>query len=313
MYHKRQFAAWLTAGFSFAAAGSAGRLPWPLAALAALALGGLLFALLHFGGTRGCPARLSSALGLPAGRVLLVLLALWAALMCGYIAALSAAAFPRLEGWPALGLALLGLTYAAAQHGSDACARVGALLMVFLLAFYLLIAGFGLTELRTFTLPPLQHSPWLPLAVLTLPLCASQLPAGKGKTSGWVWLLLAAALAGLLGLTAAAAGNLYEAVMSVSLFGVMERFESLLSAAMAAGSFCLCLLCARGGLCAAKLVSPHKKWLAARLFWFAAVAGLGIGPRLDPRLILTLNLLFWGCLPLLALLVGKRKKDGKRC
>lgn len=312
MVHNRQLAAWIVAGASFACAHASGGLSWYFAAPIVLAQGALLLYIMYLAPSDGYAPTCLRVLGRWAGRAVLLFTAVWTALMAGFAARLAAEAFPAVQGYPMIPLTVLALS-AWAAHNSDAVgARVGAVLLPFLAVFFLLIVCFGWKEV--------EEQAWMHKAldlraacVITLPLGAVLLQRGEGAIKAGLWIAFAALMAAALALVSAPFGGLYQATMSISVFGVMERFEALLSAAMAAGGICLCALLGRAGLSAMRKAAEQRKAVMDRLFWIIAVAGIALSERQDTNVLMVCSLLFWVALPVLILWMGKAKKDEKRC
>lgn len=284
--HRRQRFAWISAAFSCCAALGAGETdPWTALALAAIPA-----ALLTLG---------SGETPLP--RVPAQICAGWCALMTGFCAALGARAFPALPESPAIALTILGQSWASLRKKTAVAARTCAILAAFLLGFYALVIGFGLEASSTRDLALRGAEPDA-LALYSLPLSALLLPRGGGQAKRLPWLLASLTLAFLCALVASRAGSLYEATETIRVFSVMERFEGLLSMAIAVGAFCLCSLAAAGSSALYRGSSVGEV-----LFWTLAASGIGLSQRLDPVLVLTGNLLFCGAVPLLTRIVEKRK------
>ncbi len=125
------------------------------------------------------------------------------------------------------------------------------------------------------------------MLALLLPACSLLLPRAKGERPG-IWALglaLSALGAGLLTgavlspQRAAASGGAYFRMMrGVSIFGVAERFEAVISAAMTLGWFCLMsLLLTAAGRMADTVRSGWGLpgvWLCAGLAWAGSLLGL---------------------------------------
>ena len=313
---ERQRWTWIAAGLSAAVAAAACGLGW----IWVLAGGGAVTAYYI------CMDRNLSACGaavlLPvrwgiAGRIAAALVLLWTVLVMGWTALLADAAFPMVDGFPALGWILLLLAGAGCCKGAAACARCAGVLCLFLVALYGVIVGFSLPDVtwKNVSLSGTwQDSLWA-TGLFLLPGAVWYLPCSRSrKKTAWSLLLilpvcgavLAAVTAGVLTpeLAADLPAPLYTLAQSVSLFGVLERIEPLLSAAMTMGVFCL--LSVQSCACSAlgKALGLGK-WTGAAA---CAAAGAVMFPVRDlPRWVLgTGCVLFWVLLPLLCL--GKRDK-----
>lgn len=186
------------------------------------------------------------------GKILLSLTGLWTILILSWTACLADTAFPMVDGFPGLGWVLLALAAWGGQKGSAACARCSGVLCLFLLVLYGIVGIFAVPDVRADHLVPngqWQESIWtlglflLPAGVWFVPCTRSR----KGPAWQMAFLLplfgafLAAVTAGVLSpeLAARKSVPLYDLAQSVSIFGVVERIEPLLSAAMTMGVFAL--------------------------------------------------------------------------
>lgn len=317
---ERQRWAWLAAGLSAAAATGVCGYGWLWVLLGGLAAAGYYIIMDQAVPPEGI-ANLYGRLG-RGGKILLCLTGLWTVLVLSWTACLADAAFPMMDGFPGLGWALLALTAWGGQKGSAACARCGGVLCLFLLVLYGIIGIFAVPDVRgTYLLPggQWQESVWtlglflLPAGVWFVPCTRSR----KGPAWQMAFLLplfgafLAAVTAGVLSpeLAARRTVPLYDLAKSVSIFGVVERIEPLLSAAMTMGVFSLMssLVCsgqaigeplgisARSGIviCALAGVGMYlvrswpAEWIASgsAIFWLAIPALVMIfSPREEKRL-----------------------------
>lgn len=254
-----------------------------------------------------------------AGRIALIAALLWNWLMLGRIAAFLCRAYPSGDAFPLVGLLLLLLAVWAAQKGSSAVIRTGAIVFFFLIGFYLLILGFSLPDLRpAWLLPDLRPIPTVLPAVLSPVSVLYLWEGGDRERSPALWLLGGCALAVLAALVTAGSVSpsvarqevfpFYTAAKSVKLFGAMERLEPLVSAALTAGGFCLL-----GTLCAAngKILSvffPQPARFAALSNFLVGGACLW-GSNVVSEGVFALGMgIFWGMFPLMTLFLGSRKK-----
>lgn len=250
-------------------------------------------------GTDGLADRMSGTVG----NVIAVLMLFWIVLVMGYCACLADRAFPQVDGFPGLGWVMLALAAWACRKGDRACAGCSGILSLFMIVLYAVVAVFSLADVKIEYLKP--DGRWtqaLSAAVMFLfPFAVWMMPVGgrKGKGNRWVLLLpvLAAALsavtAGVLSpqLARSAQVPVYELSRSVSVLGVVERIEPLLSAAMTMGIFCLltslacacrrladqiepwpwsgslCCLGAAGAMYAARVL-PGSVWVVGNLLIF---------------------------------------------
>ena len=258
----------------------------------------------------------------------------WAALLAwawfvgaaALAASMAVTAFPQDNAFPLIPLVLLILAAVAASEGSAAACRFGATLFLAVAPLLALVLAFGAFGVEWDHLAPAGEplDAVAPLAVLLLPGAAFYVRDGlTGRGTPWKrWFLLAAALAvavsvvcvGFLGLplAEASANAFWYMSRSISVLGVMERFEAVISAFLAI-SFCtlLAFLLTAGQKalsCAAEKATPKAAvWVTAA----AAGGGLWVVPKVPEWVWIVGNLLFWGVLPTVTLLVVYRKKFRK--
>lgn len=289
---------------------------WALVAAggAALLLGGLLRL------QRGRPlaeAALFAWGGM--GRVLLTLSLVWTLLLLGAAARGLCGAYPEGKNWPLVGLLLLLLASYAAERGVLVVARTGAICFFFLAAIEALVLLFSAVQGHAAWLKPdMSGPPWALMTAALSPTCVLYLTRG-GVRRRWPWLIAGVALATAAAMCTAAtlspavaqtdAFPFYTMTQSISVLGVMERFEPVVSAALTAGGFCmLALLCLSNGAILRALgwrlpVGPVNFLLGAGAMWLSR--------GLPDWVTAAGTAIFWGLLPLATLLVGSLKKSGK--
>lgn len=314
----RQLCALAFCAFTVPAVGLLPRAGWLWAAIAAaccaavLAVGVLL--------TRkkgGSAAALAAQSGL--GKTLLAPLLLWNFLALGMTARYLCGAYPDAGGFPLTGALLLLLAAYAANKGVSAVARVSAICFFFLIALYALVLGFAAPQLRPQWLAPQTKPAWTILPAVFSPACVLFLTGHcteRGKPAGW--LLGGVALAFLVAFVAAGclspevAGAepfaVYTVTKGLSLFGAMERFEALVSAALTAGGFTLLgLLC----LTNAELIRafwPRAEKCSGVANFLLGFAGIFTSGVLNAGISAAASAIFWGILPIGILSLAKRKK-----
>lgn len=197
-----------------------------------------------------------SALG-KAGRALLWAASLFLLCLAGCLANRSSLSFPQTANAPLAGLALLALSAWAAKKGIRALVRCGAVLCVLLTVLYGLVLLGSAPKVRLRWLAPAGGIEQTALfsGILMLPTVCLYFRPEEDNARPALWLTAGASLA--LAASVITAGcmspqiaaeelSFYRLAQSVSLFGAVERFEALISAAFLFGSFCLIglLLCA---------------------------------------------------------------------
>ena len=189
----------------------------------------------------------------------------------------------------------------------------------FLLGFYLLILGFSLPDLRLSWLKPDLQPLWTVFPATLAPVSVLYLAeGGRGEESPTLWLLGGVLLAFLSALVTAGSVSpqvarqetfpFYTAAKSVTILGAMERLEPLVTAALAAGGFCLlCTLCAANG----KILSvfaPRAKIFPALTNFLVGGGCVWLSNVVSEGIFAVGMTIFWGVFPFLTLLLGLRKK-----
>ena len=211
-----------------------------------------------------------------------VVLAALVLLPCAAFAArLSAAAFPQTAGSPVAALLILGLAAAAAQRGAERLDRCAAVLLRLCAILLGAVLVFSAPQAKPEWLVP-ELRPWegvLAYALLLLPgLLLWLRPAGRTPGRAFAVLPCAAAVpavtAGVLSPVLARRPYAFLTLAkSVSILGVMRRFEALACAGLLTGGFCLTALLLSCLETACRRALPGRE-KALRITAAAAAAGL---------------------------------------
>lgn len=209
------------------------------------------------------------------GRICSGLMYLWLVVELAWVGALADWAFPRTNGFPELGIVLLAVTAWGIWKGTAACARCGGVLCMAVLVLYGTVAAFALPDCRLeYGTPQGEWSETVKVVGLCLiPTALWLLPRKKeGRGTALPFTLLIPLGAGALALICGAALSpelaaaepvaLYTLAQSISLFGVMERMEPLLSAAMTMSLLALLSILAAAARTAADQILP-RRWTGA--------------------------------------------------
>lgn len=265
------------------------------AALSGGAAAALVLTLL-WRGLGGRSLRDSARFGPPA-RFVMAVMAGGLLLLCVWAGRDAAQAFPETAGRPLAGCLVIALAWAAVRRGAEVPGRCAAVLVRILAVLYGVVLAFSLPQLRPEWLRPIPNGRGAIrcFGVLLLPgagLCLER----EGK-AGFPWQAwTAAALAGIGALVtagilspalAAEPMAFHTLARSVSILGVMQRFEALISGAQLISGFCLCALL-----------------LAAVRSLLEAAAGKERAMRLFLPILPILLVLTWPRLPILPLLGG---------
>lgn len=314
----RQLCALALCAFTVPAVGLLPRAGWLWAGIAAVAAAGLLAAgAALFRKKGGSFVELAAQSG--CGRCCLRLLLIWNLLALGTAARYLCEVYPGSGAFPLVGALLLLLAACAAGKGVSAVVRAGAICFFFFAALYALLFGFSLPQMRAEWLKPVLRPKWTLLPAALAPSCALALMGHcreRGRISGWllggVGLTVLAALvtAGCVSPEVAGAEPFafYTMSKSISLFGAMERFEALVSAALTAGDFCLlALLCLVNAEIAKALRPGTGKAVPAGNFLLGGAA-IFLGSGIPSVVLAAGSAIFWGVFPIGILALAKRKK-----
>ena len=283
------------------------RLGW-VWATAAAAISALLLGLC---GRRCAPGGLTEVIPAAfgrAGRAVLALVLLGGALLLGGAARALCAIYPESRGGPLTGLLLLLAAAYAAERGEETVLRSGAILFFFLTAVEAVILGFSAVQVRAAWLAP--QTGRVPFAAMTAalsPMAVLYVRGGARRTGGW---LAAGTLCAAGTLSPRVAGEeafaVYTMAKSVSVFGVMERLEPVVSAALTAGGFCLlAVLCLANAKTARTLGWKKRTGIGNFLL---GCAGYLAGTVLPEGVQALAAAICWGIVPLVTLWVASVKK-----
>lgn len=248
---------------------------------------------------------------------------LWLVLDIGMTAAMAGNVFPEDRAFPLIPLTLLLLAALPAAKGAGVTCRFGATLYLAVAGLLIGALAFGAADIHAENLRP-AGSPAEALGALTVLLTPAagwflrdgldERPAAYRR-----WFAVAAGLAAAISLvTVGALGlPLAQAVpnpfwlmsRSISVFGVMERFEAVISAVLAISS--CCFLAFHLSVAQRALQSVCPGWGEAPTVWTTAAAAAAAmwGVQRLPRWVWPGgNLLFWGLLPALTLEIAVRSR-----
>lgn len=314
MFHKElngyAVTAWLLTAMTAPLCQLAGNCSWPTALLAAGVLGMLCWAVCIL--PRGY---------LETKKWFCAIQFLWLIVLSAVFADWSADAWPTGTDYPVVPLTLLALAVLSAHQGLSGASRTSAVLFWFVVLLYAVILVAGSQKLH---MSYLRTSWELPDTALFLALL---LPAVLGllqvKGHRYTWLPFAAVTVFFVAASVFAEGTLgstvcqeeswpfYEASKSISLLGVAERFESLVSVAMTMGYFSLysLLLTAAGNMAE----NIHKEWGRAGVILAGTIAGVLMLwlPIQSGAWLVIITLILWVLLPLFGGFVGNVKKAKK--
>lgn len=249
-------------------------------------------------------------------------------LLClGFVVKITGMSYPTARSSGAFGWILLALAVYSTRDSLAPLLRIGAICFLFLTVIFLVIGAFGIrdvTELYPANIlgdrKNYLDAVWL-LCPLALFWSENRLP--REKTGGWRWGAAAlCVLPGLLTwlyLSPAVAVKepfgFYTMTKSIRVFGIMQRFEPILSAALTAGCFCLMGILAHsiGNICKQIIPKLKNKLRLPAVFALSGAASL-LDTWILRMLLVILGVLFWVITPLctqLAVLCQKRSEKGK--
>lgn len=248
------------------------------------------------------------ALGLIAGPMLL--------LLASRAAVSGTHAFAETSGDLTAAALLLALSLWAASAGPRAAERCGGILLRLVLGFFLIVTVFSLPQIRPEWLQPglRPGEAVVCCGLLLAPGAAFWLHKTESERCTPLWLLLplaaaaAAVTQGVLSAGLAQRENSFLTLArSVSVLGVIRRFEALVSGAMLPAWFCLCtlLLCSgRAAIRAAKNLPPAAENFAAAALCFLF---LPAAKRLSLPVAATLCATSCGFIPIILLSVERKR------
>lgn len=251
------------------------------------------------------------------GKVLLVLSGLWAVVLMSWSSAKIQMAFPSIQAVPELSLVLLALAAWSSRKGIGAGAACSGVLCLVLVALYGLLAAFAVPDLEWSQLRP--WGTWeqglLSWGLCLLPGVLWFLPRGPRyeKPCRWPAILLpigsailAAWTSGILSpqLAAVRPSPLYDLAQSVSILGVMERIEPILSVAMTMGLYALLSAFA----CTAQKIGETIHPWGGYGILAAVVSGFGLywAKSLDTIYVVVGTLFLWLLVPLLVMKIWNK-------
>lgn len=217
---------------------------------------------------------------------------------------------------PYTAFVLLALAAAGAWNGAKRASHIGGVLFWFLALLYAVALGSGVKNIHFDFLRPDFDLPDARLpAVLLLPAATALLPVGGKRWSvrsgvalavltAAVGLLVAGTLSG--GIAAQIGDPFYEYSKSLSLFGVAERFEALVSVALTMGMYAvLSILLSMAGLFADTVRPGLGRW--GVVLCALAAGALLLLPAVPGAALSAGSILLWGVFPL-ARSLWQRKK-----
>lgn len=251
------------------------------------------------------------------GKVLLVLSGLWAVVLMSWSSAKIQMAFPSIQAVPELSLVLLALAAWSSRKGIGAGAACSGVLCLVLVVLYGLLAAFAVPDLEWSQLRP--WGTWeqgllswglclLPGVLWFLPrgpryekpcrLPAILLPIGSAILAAWTSGILSPQLA------AVRPSPLYDLAQSVSILGVMERIEPILSVAMTMGLYALLSAFA----CTAQKIGETIHPWGGYGILAAVVSGFGLywAKSLDTIYVVVGTLFLWLLVPLLVMKIWNK-------
>ena len=252
----------------------------------------------------------------PVGKVpglIAALQVLWLAVPLAVFAAVARDLFPDASNEVYVPLVVLALSWLLARHPRDGVLACCVIVAYFLLAAVAVVCVFSLPGLQWRWLSP--SFDWME-ALTALAFAgggmalSSAVPGVKpGKLWRWIAFLcpavIAAVVAGSLSepLARQQDAAFYTLSRSISLFGVVERFEALVASCLTLG---LCSACALL-LHAARQLIPSKGRDGVTAFLCLAALG-GTFLRISPMIPVLATILIWVLLPLIRI-----RKKSKNC
>lgn len=238
-----------------------------------------------------------------------VLQLVWLGIISGYMARWVNQCWPTAADTPLVSLVVLALAVLASKDGVGQACRAGCVLFIFLCLLYGAVIVSGSRDIKIRYLDPDPELPdaWL-VAVFLLPLTVQFLPADKRlqKLPLLAIPLIATVLAVLtvgtlsIGISRQMQLPFYEFSKSLSLFGVVERFESFVCVALTVGFFSLQMVLLSASRQLSRNLWPQKDWVgfAGTVALSGGVAIIDVDPA--PYLFPIISAFLWVVLPVIA-------------
>jgi len=260
------------------------------------------------------------------GRAALLLEALWALFAAAGAASAASRAFPQDAGRAFAGPVLLALAVWAVSGPSGTAARCAAVLSGLLALVFAVLLLAAIPDVRVENLRPRgdPRDAACAFSSMLFPTAALFVQHRGGKrrpthllTAFLALLPSAAALLTAGCLSPELAGQSGQPfallVRSLSLFGVLERFEPLYSAALLLSLFCLCALFLQAGVSLLQELPAFAcSGTLPLLLYLPVLAAARAADRFKPVFWMLGSTVFWGIIPILILLVVLLKKVRKK-
>lgn len=302
--------AWLCCGMIGPAAVAAARSSWPLV-LAAGLLCSLLCVMIHsFSDSRVWQSK-----------VYIVILIFWQIATAVMIARWAGQCWTGKYAEKVVPVVLLALAAYSARKGAGQAARVGAVMFPVCALIFAVILAAGVTSLKLdrVSVGAERLSPEM-LVVFLLPVSATMLP--RERTFGMVKVLLplsitvaliSVCVTGVVSLAVAITQEaaFYEFTKSLSLFGTVERFESVAAVGVTISIFSILSMLFAGIAHGINRFAPEKQQWGVGISFAAAVAATVLGIIPDGGHMGILAVVIWGFLPLIVQCVESGKNAKK--
>lgn len=240
------------------------------------------------------------------------------AIFVGQLAAKSAGSWDEGNTDPVVPLILLLLAALCAKSGGEKASRTITAVVWLIAVMFALVLGAGTTMIRGENLQPVWQKPnWELAALLLIPAVSVLLPRQNKSEIRWL-PVITGAFAVIINLwvigcmspelAAQQKGAFLEYSKSISLFGVAERFEAVVSCALTVGWFALLsLLFAAAGHQAEQVSSGMGSWGVWICLLIAGAAVL-LQWQLQDWIVAGLALIIWVILPVCQGFCQGRKK-----
>lgn len=227
---------------------------------------------------------------------------------------MAGATWPEAQKNPIVILTLLLIAYWGSREGAVRASRASAVLMWFLVILYGAVVAGGIGNIRVDRIDPADKTfTGLPFFVYLLPGISVFIPREREKEHK-LWLIplfgtiISILVTGTLSakLAESLENPFYEFGKSLSLFGVVERFESFVSVALMIGYYCMLslILSASYHLCENAVIGSGKQGILLTATASGLLADISVGSF---YLLAIGGLLLWYILPVIMHNWGVRK------
>lgn len=233
----------------------------------------------------------------------------------------SGALWPTGDTFPVVPLVLLLIAVFSAWHGGERASRASAVVFWLVALLFAVAVTAGIRNVKAeYLIPPCKSESYSLLLVFLFPIVTSFFPREGSPcytktlcTAAVVGLIVCILTVGTLSYPVAQAEPFafYTFSKSLSLFGVAERFEALISVALTMGQYSLLSMLLSGAGHLVETICPKKGRVGVACCAVTAASFMDLFSRISSEFLGVVALLIWGVLPLFTRNTTKVKKTKK--